>query len=284
MFERLAHHLVPGRFPTTFVDRFLLLVLLVAILDHVTPRDQLHRRLRMFVIGSLVIAGVGVAIGLVEHFSTALAASLLRFYWFRLSDVAVPLAVALVGSRYLLHELREHPRWGKKALAVALLIAVFHVGGYALHRTVPTLPRADRVYDNADRASQMRAYYAWRAACSWVAESGEVPADARFLTPRMAQTFKWYAGRSEVVTWKDVPQDARSIVEWWDELHDIYAVGDPQRGYRWHNSLAELGPERLKQLGAKYGADYALTVRWPPVGLPVVYENELYVIYRMDDR
>src|SRR3990172_8878289 len=100
----------------------------------------------------------------------------------------------------------------------------------------------------------------------------------------MAQTFKWYAGRSEVVTWKDVPQDARSIVEGWDELHDIYAVGDPQRGYRWHNSLAELGPERLKQLGAKYGADYALTVRWPPVGLPVVYENELYAIYRMDDR
>ena len=99
----------------------------------------------------------------------------------------------------------------------------------------------------------------------------------------MSRTFKWYAGRSEVVTCKDVPQDARSIVEWWRALHDVYATRSPQGGYRWHNSLAEAGTERIKRVGSAYGADYVLTVRWPRLRLPVVYENYAYVIYRLPD-
>ena len=277
VFERLAHHLVPGRFPAGFVDRFLLLVVLLVILERITPIDGPRRRLRMFVVGALAIAGVGFGISLLEGASRPLVAGLLRFYWFRLSDVAVPLAVALVGTRYLVHALQTQRRSAKWALAVAVLIAVVHVAGYAIRRPFPTVPRADQLHD----------YAAWGSACSWVAESGEVAADARFLTPRMGQTFKWYAGRSEVVTWKDVPQDARSIVEWWDALHALYATRSPYGGYRWHNSLAESlatkGTERMKQLGDTYQADYVLTVRWPPLPLPVVYENRAYVIYRLRD-
>jgi len=281
VFGRLAHHLVPGAFPAILVDRFLLLAALLVILESITPADGPRRRLRMFVAGALAIAGAGVAISLVEYLSTALAARLLRFYWFRLADVAVPLAVALVGARWVGHLLQTQPRRGRWALAVAVVVAVFHVGGYAVERPFPTVPRADRLHDYAAPSDRQRDYAAWRSACAWVAESGEIPAEARFLTPKVSQTFKWYAGRSEVVTWKDIPQDARSIVRWWDELHDMYAAGSPERGYRWRDSLAELGSLRLRQLGEKYEADYVLTVRRPPLRLPVVYQNELYVIYRL---
>ncbi len=283
VFERLAHHLVPTRFPSAFVDRFLLLVLLLLVLEWVTPADGARRRLRMFVVGALVIAGAGLAISLLEYVSRPLAAALLRFYWFRLGDVAVPLAVALVGTRFVVHTLQTEPRSGRWALAAAILIAGFHLGEYAVRRMIPTVPRADRQRDYQDRERQIHDYLGWRAACAWVAESGEIPPDARFLTPRMSRTFKWYARRSEVVTWKDIPQDARSIVEWWDTLHAVYAARSPQGGYRWHNSLAEAGTGRIKVLGRTYHADYVLTGHWPRLDLPVVYQNYSYVIYRLPD-
>ena len=283
VFERLAHHLVPTRFPPAFVDRFLLLVLLLFVLECVTPADGARRRLRAFVVGALIIAGAGLAISLLEYVSRPLAASLLRFYWFRLSDVCVPLAVALVGTRFVVHVVKTEPRSGKWALAAAILIAGLHVGAGAVRSMGPAVPRADRLRDYPDRDRRIYDYLAWRAACRWVAESGQVPTDARFLTPRMSQTFKWYARRSEVVTWKDIPQDARSIVEWWRALHTVYAARSPQGAYRWHNSLAEVGTERIQVLGRTYDADYVLTVRWPRLGLDVVYENYSYVIYRLPD-
>jgi len=287
VFDRLAHHLVPRSFPPGFVDRFLLLLVLLGLLEAITPVDARRRRLRAFVVGVLAIAGVGLGISLLEGASRTLVAGLLRFYWFRLSDVVVPLAVALVGTRYAVHTLVADRRKGRWALAVAVLIAGLHVGGYAAKRVFPAVPRADRVHEGADRAVQVYRYAVWRDACAWIAESGRIPRDARFLTPKTSQTFKWYAGRSEVLTWKDVPQDARSIVEWWEALHAIYATPSPYGGYRWHNSLAESlafkGPERMRQLAQTYQADYVLTVRWPRLPLPVVYENRGYVIYRLRD-
>ncbi|MEM8866465.1 MAG: hypothetical protein AAGF31_13050, partial [Planctomycetota bacterium] len=44
-------------------------------------------------------------------------------------------------------------------------------------------------------------------------------------------------------------------------------------------SLGALGSTRLKELAAKYGADYALTDRRRHASLPVAYRNGTYVIY-----
>ena len=49
--------------------------------------------------------------------------------------------------------------------------------------------------------------------------------DEVFLTPRHQQTFKWYAERGEVVNWKDVPQDAKNLLEWNRRFQQIF----PQR-------------------------------------------------------
>ena len=275
VFRRLAHHLVPGSIPGVLVDRFLLLTALWLVLEWTTPGDGPRRRLRTFVVGTLTIACAGVAISLLEYTSTPLAAGLLRFYWFRLADVAVPLAAALVGADLVLHLLHTRPHVGKPALLSVILLAVFHVGGYALVRPFPAEPRSDW--------HRVRNYADWCRACYWIAESGQIPRDARFLTPRMAQTFKWYTGRSEVVNWKDVPQDARSIVRWWDEIRDIHAV-EGSDGRRWHRSLSSLGAPRLARLGAKYDADYVLTTRWPRLNMPIVYDDrKSYVIYKLPD-
>ncbi len=78
----------------------------------------------------------------------------------------------------------------------------------------------------------------WIEACQWVANSDVIPKDARFFTRRTSSTFKWYAGRAEVVNWKEIPQDARSIVEWWDRLQTVYGTGIDLPDERWHFSMA----------------------------------------------
>ena len=51
---------------------------------------------------------------------------------------------------------------------------------------------------------------------------------------------------------------------------------------RWHGSLADLGAERLRELGAKYDADYVITeISDPPLKLNAVYHKGPYVIYRL---
>ena len=396
VFERLAHHLVPSRFAAMDVIRFLLLTGIWIAISWIRPVDEGQRRLRSFVVGTLLLTLVGVAIAWSTAGNPALAASLLRFYWFRMSDFAVPAAVALAGPGLLAWQLcRSRPetiltrsasevgklfprlrfglvcdvsslsgsgtaaagrskpaatlRWwtaavtawlvgivaiaglfhawsawqwrvapGKEialaivllcvwfaiwirarwaspsretargwlavALAAALLPVVLapvsHVGYYAYLRCRPVAPRADRANVN---------YFAWQRTCQWIVDHPEIiPPDARFFTPLTSHTFKWYTARSEVATWKDIPQDPRSIVAWWKRLNDIYAIGVASPRERWHGRLLDALYSRdaaaLERLRIRYEADYVLTVRRPPLDLEVVYRNNAYVIYRLDDQ
>ncbi len=272
VFERLPHHLVLSSFPALFLLRFGLLVVLWLLLCRATPNRGRTGRLQGFVTGALVIALAGLAINAMAAFDPVRAAGLLRFYWFRLSDVAVLLGVSLLGTWWIAEQLRLRPAIGKGLLAAVVVIAALHVGDFAVRRPIPTVPRAARLRD----------YAAWRDVCDWIAQSPEIPADATFLTPRMNQTFKWYAGRSEVANWKEIPQDARSMVEWWDRLVQLHGTGSNDRRFRWRASLAELPPQRLRQLGERYDAGYLVTESQPPLDLPLLYRNRTYAVYRLD--
>ncbi len=279
VFQRLPHHLVLTGIRPEFILRLALLWGFWLLLGRWSKYSQLPEgqqeclvRLRAFVTGAVVITLIGVAIHSLIHLDRALAADLLRFYWFRLTDVALPLGVALESVALISWAWPKRPTVCRCWLALAIVVAAFHLGDRAIDRIAPPPPRSHRIAD----------FEAWHAACEWVANSGEIPPDARFLTPRLAQTFKWYTGHSDVATWKDVPQDAREIVQWWNRIRDIYAAGAPPPEPRWHESLAKRGAERLKQLGTKYGADYAITQRTaPPLDLPAAYSNRAYIIYRL---
>ena len=243
--------------------------------------------------GAVAITLAGVAIQPLVWFDCPLAAELLRYYWFRLTDVALPLGVALEGIAILVGRRaagagangessnRRGPkansreltapgiaRWG---LLLAVLASAAYLGVRAWDRIFPGPPRSHRLDD----------FDAWHEACQWVAHSGKVPADARFLVPRLSQTFSWYTGRGDVVDWKDVPQDARELVVWWQRIQDVFATGRPPPEH-WYKSLAELGEKRLRQLGAKYHAQYVITERVEPLlHLDVIYSNRTYVIYSL---
>ena len=270
VFQRLPHHLVPASFPTPHVVRFLLLVAAWVAIVSLTPAGPRRRRLRVMVGAALAIALVGTIIGLATAHDRELAASLLRYYWFRLADVLVPMGLALEIVAVAASHLRAHSVAVRWALAGLTLLVVMHPVALVAERFQSGRPRADRVVNYAD----------WRRACRWIHDT--TPVDSRFLTPRRAQTFKWYAQRSEVVTWKDIPQDAESIVRWWRRLEEIHATRDPQATSRWVGSLAEIGSERLTLLAKEYDADYVLTIAEPRLALPRVYQNNSYAVYRIE--
>ncbi|MEN6450774.1 MAG: DUF6798 domain-containing protein [Thermoguttaceae bacterium] len=311
VYERLPHHLLLSAIQPWFIARLALLWafwIVVGWMERRRGREEKVVRLRAFVTGAVVICLTGAAINALVLVDRSLAADLMRLYWFRLTDVALPLAVALEGVGLLAAEgplslwervrvranvsplplgegagvraetshrpqVSERRNWlfRRAGWLLALGLAAYQLGGHAVQRMWPSEPRAEKMANPAD----------WRAACEWVARSGKVPRDAIFLVPRGSQTFTWYSHHGEVVAWKDVPQDAEGLVQWWRRMKDIYDTGlaPPEQ---WRDSLGELSATRLRQLGAKYGAGYVITGRPEhPPACECVYENPSYLIYRL---
>lgn len=275
VYRRLRHHLTPAGFQPHFIVRHLLLLVAFFLLGRLAANDDRLARLRSAVWGAVAISVAGWCVAALAWLDPHLAAGLLRFYWFRLGDSFLPLGVALsaitiaaaAGSRN--SGFRPPQRW---VVLASLFIAAWHLLACGVHRVRPDLPRGDR-------PPKVENYADWRDACRWIADS--TPPDALFLTPRLQQTFKWHTNRAEVVTWKDIPQDARSIVLWWQRIEAIHATGSLDPDQRWYESLATMETQRVASLAHRFGADYVLTAAQPPLALPRRYQNNSYAVYEV---
>ena len=77
-----------------------------------------------------------------------------------------------------------------------------------------------------------------------------------------------------MVNWKETPQDAASLVLWWQRIQDIYATGKLPPRDKFYVSLADAGAPKLQELAKKYDADYLVTqVSLPMLPLPVEYQE-----------
>ena len=281
VFERLPHHLALLHLPPEEVKtRLLRHGILIAVL-WILSRAARHvpsaglRRISHFGWGAALLALTGLMIELALWNQPILAAAVLKYYWFRLTDVAVPLAVALYAVAIIAAGIESRRLWSVCALTAALALVGWHLISISVTRYANPIPPAD---------ARMQDFAAWVDACDWIAAN--TPEDALFLTPRGAHSFKWRTGRPEVATRKDIPQDARSMVEWYRRLREIH--GDDRDG-----SLTTMEPSddpataRLRRMAEKYGVDYILAEQRRPLGLKVVYPNrehanEAYVVYRVD--
>jgi hypothetical protein len=167
-----------------------------------------------------------------------------------------------------------------------MLVSGISLGWMNHQRRADLRPRADIQMLPSwpdDPARNRRKYEDWRRVCRWIADS--TPPDAVFITPRHQQTFKWYAERAEVFSWKDVPQDPVSVVRWWQRQQRLY----PRRVVRW--GFVALGQNRLVELARQYGATYVVVDRdhsARDLTLPQVYPavtsiNPSYAVYRVPE-
>jgi len=284
VYERLPHHLAPLSLDNAElarrVVRFALLLAAWAALwrqqrrsvaraPEQAPLSASSDRLFRFAAVAVALAGIGLLIDAANPERPAAAARWLRFYWFRLADVAAPLAVAVAIAGWTARWLAVPSRGWQWAACLPVVACGWHLMARAAERWHAPCPPADR---KIERPAE------WREACEWVRK--HAPADAVGLIDREGQSFKWHAERGDVANWKDLPQDAAAVVAWFDRCQRIWTQRQPD-GTTLRTSLAFLGARRVAETAQRYGATLVVTRASPPLALPVAFANDAYAVYRV---
>ena len=264
--QRISHHLVFNAFTASRVAGFTLLLCVFAVVGSQLKRFDVQtksswQRLFGFAIGSLCISFGGLMLSGVSEQEAVWAQSsfgLLRFYWFRMADFAVPCVTSL-GLIALLQLLWQHRWWGRAIAIVSGIVIALTIGWIDIDRHSDPRPRADQAAlpdypDNEDRT--LATYRNWVRVCEWI--KNNTSADAQFITPDQQQTFKWYAQRAEIVNWKDVPQDAEAMVDW---RYRVDLLIEPQRRYEF-GLMEAYTDEQLQDLAEFFGATHLLIPQW----------------------
>ncbi len=307
-------------FGTWYYTRHAGLIAVWAGLAWLLRSDARLSGLQRVVVGSICIAAAGIMIDLVPYLNGQLegrseldyqlrVARVLRLYWFRLEDALLPVAAALSVCAGIAGLKARRPRLADGLLCIAILLAAANLADICYWRSVVRVPgsviqqrpthdsrprwwldeprTASRMFHplpGSDRLLTAQEWLAhWQDCCEWIAAN--TPAPARFLTPRRQQTFKWYAGRPEAASWKDIPQDAASIVLWRRILAELY----PNEQSHWEQDLAAFTDEELVALARKYDCQYIVIDRMRSsrrIGLPSVYplyreENPAFEVFRV---
>lgn len=296
VFERLNHHLVYSMFSAVSVIRFQLLLMAWAFVAWMLRREPAVTRLQRVVASAVVIAIIGVVIDQALVLRANLsdqaaldyqhsAAGLLRYYWFRMSDSLVPIGLGLAIAAGLEKQESGRPTVSAGLMVAAILLAGLNLADIFLSRARLPVPPAILQPQPTDVSAARSWYRDWTNVCAWIA--AQTSADAVFLTPREQQTFKWYAGRTEVVTWKDVPQDARGLIEWKKRMNDVY----PRDPAHQEHDLAAFSDAELIELARKYEVAYIVVDRTRSgrrLGLAKVYPvgnevNPSFEVYRVPE-
>jgi hypothetical protein len=270
VFYRLPHHLDPMKFKSTAYLGYVILGGLTWLLNGLvrdkSAADKPLSFLTRTIVCSAIIAATGVLIGLgprppAEMPFYEFRMNLLKFYPFRMFDVALPILVSiqiaiLLSERRLLSVVL--PRKSRAVIVVVCFaIALFLNAGRG---------SIDRMTD-AQRAD-------WVDLCLWVKEN--TPSDSLVFTPKESRSFKWFAERPEYVAFKDCPQDAAGIVEWNDRLKFIKKWGEDN----WNGE--SYSADVTRKLHQTTGITHLVSRRWGPFEAPIIYKNDTYQIYQID--
>lgn len=262
-FERIAHHLLYTHIVTTtpFRLEFFGLALVAWVgLSWVNYESKSLRVFNGFVLATILIAILAVSIETtaINMDRKDLVARLLRYYWFRLSDIFVPAGVGIGFAVMVKRVFSTHYNLGAIMLSTAVICLLIQATFNQVHFAIHKRSQADQLalvsFDSGNMELNRKIVRDWIDVCTWIRVN--TPEESRFLTPRAQSTFKWYAHRSEVVSWKDVPQDAVGIVNWRNRFSAVYGPTTFRFG------LATLDAEtRLLDLGRKYDAQFLVIER-----------------------
>lgn len=278
--SRITHHLRYGSFPILHIARFALVTSAWLLLARSLSRWSIAKPIQVFCFASLVISFGGLMLSGLEELSGAAgdtSRGLLRFYWFRLSDFAVPMAMAISSGAVVTQWVRTNSRAEHRFFGLFFVVLILMAAGIMIfEKNTDPRPIADQRslpnYEN-DIQRTIETQANWKKVCLWIREN--TPADSQFITPVNQQTFKWFAHRAEVASWKDVPQDAEAMIEWNRRISDLY---EPQK--RFDAGLLAFSDEELFRLSELYDADYLvlpqrnLDMAFEPTRLKQVYPQK----------
>lgn len=265
---RLSHHLLFSSFQIDRLVRFGMLCVIWFLLWWRVGLDVVANMSVLFRIAafSLGLCGVGILLDIGFDEVSDFQNSLLRYYWFRTSDVLVPLVVAFTVVSLGIAMAKR-----KKLTANGLLISMGILvicPVWNFQRTlfwdsrprgdVMTLPHSTSTDPIRRREVTLRIERHFLACCQWIRR--HTSPDAMVITPVRQQTFKWNAERAEVVTRKDMPQDPDGLVQWYNRRESLYPVRGGRRGLRF------LSNDELASAADMFDANYLLISQFSAEG------------------
>jgi hypothetical protein len=176
----------------------------------------------------------------------------------------------------------------KKNASILLYIALaFYAPLTALPHYADLRTHSGRCRTEMEGPTGKKVGVEWQDMCHWIKENTEPT--AKFWIPRDGQTFKWYAQRADIGTWKNVPQDAESVVKWYQSLEELYKYKDAEGKVAVDRLLTTLlnskTEDEIAALQRKYGFTYILCAQSYEMPkhttLEIVYENDVYCRYRV---
>jgi len=316
VYERLPHHLLLSFAAQKTPQKVLYFGVLLLIWHFLIARPRYSNgemTFRTFIYASLLIGLCGWGINLCMNLAPDLVASLLRYYWFRTVDVMLPLGTAILCVEYATHAvtipvepaISKQTKEEKKAqrrenrsvermmnrrrkLLLVLLIALasFQVWDSSKRFTKPMKLRS---------CSGAACGESWVDLCQFIQKNTE-PTDV-FVVPYTVRTFHWFARRPTVGVWKDVPQDAQGIWNWWVRMQDQFYGFDPSNPMQQYGRVASftlMPKQKFKYLAEEYGAKYLVrnkndlkdrqVIQDVPNGiqdLELVYENKDFELRKL---
>lgn len=276
--QRVGHHTDPLLFPERGYIYYggLLLCWLCAVVVGGRRLTPALRGWQWFVASSLLIALVGLIVGWLPKFTPVdrLAAWrlwLLKFYPFRLADLALPMAVAIALGQLLewFGEV-EHSRGGpgvesaRHRLPVPWLTAIVTAAAWL---GMLMLPAPDANSSGMTPQQQQD----WIAVCHWLRD--HTPPRSLIACANEEWALKWYAERPEYVNFKDCPQDAQGVVDWWARRQELV---------RWSKAAKADGVislDDLADLQQQTGIDYLVVSRYGPISPPPTFSQGAFRVY-----
>lgn len=286
VYNRLSHHLSPIKFNEARWRGFTILVIATFSLHLIArnawwnrdpgqsnyanpdpaigpPNNWIREAPKQFQFLLVVcMAAFGFALfGLVfdlifSHLMPRFASSILRFYWFRWNDVTLPLYAALIVFAVITGELRlrsQNERMSRRILGAIGLVLVVSLLITRYHRNTETdIPAGEKQSFSLKSDSletRLKEYDDWKNVCRWI--NDHTDKTSLWLTPRRQQSFKWQTRRPELAVWKDMPQNARAVVEWSARLSDAYKFDKLKQ-------LQPISNTDLERLVNKYQIRYVL--------------------------
>jgi hypothetical protein len=127
----------------------------------------------------------------------------------------------------------------------------------------------------------------WIKICRWIKANG--PRDAVYLTPPGVNGFTSLSDRSNVGDFKNNPDGALHLTEWFERLRDLAGGKLPEgRGFDnrqlLNRAYAALSAEQLVEIGKKYGAEYAVLPRASKAELEIIHQNDGYRLVKLPVR
>jgi hypothetical protein len=265
--DRLAHHLDPMRFPKSAYAELGLLIAVWLLLQRDLDPTPERRRWRMFVVASLLIAGVGILAGwgprpLPKMPGYAWRMTVLKFYPFRLADLMVPAAVSFTVAAWGLDRWRRDPNFTgcRRGLLPGLL---------AILAGAAWIPFADENPSRLSPAEQTD----WIACCRWLAE--QTPPNGLAYAADSGWAVKWFSNCPEFVNYKDMPQDAAGITEWNRRLWELA---------NWRIAATADGKvtaAELRDLRKRTGIVWLLSGRFGPIESKPVFDTKHFRVHQL---